>query len=155
MESKPGEEIEAKFDASIDIASFGCLAISTLTQTFYNLLASTSYEGLQKKFRTKLEQQERDMRMVYSQLRWNHLLLQMIEGCLDSPENRPSIREVLHQLEEARAELSDKHTDTNKLELLQVHQTQPSNQVSDLSYSERVLQVDLCFVRRMLSLRDS
>ena len=50
------------------------------------------------------------MRMIYRQLRENHPLLQMIEGCLDFPEDRPSICEVLRLLEEARAEVRDEQT---------------------------------------------
>ena len=34
------------------------------------------------------------MRMIYRQLREKHPLLQMIEGCLDFPEDRPRIRDV-------------------------------------------------------------
>ena len=58
------------------------------------------------------------MRMIHRQLREKHPLLQMIEGCLDFPEDRPSIGEVLCLLEEARAEVRDEQTDMNKLELL-------------------------------------
>ena len=73
------------------------------------------------------------MRMIYtnSQLRETHPLLQMIERCLDFPEDRPSIGEVLHQLEQARAEDRDEQTEMNKLELLQALQTQPRNQVRE------------------------
>ena len=67
--------------------------------------------------------------MIYSQLREKHPLLKIIEGCLDFPEDRPGIREVLRLLEEARAEVRDEQTDRNKLELLQALQTQPRNQV--------------------------
>ena len=73
--------------------------------------------------------------MIYNQLRENHPLLQMIERCLDFPEDRPSIREVLSLLEQARAEDTDKHTDMNKLELVQALHTQPSNQVSQYMHS--------------------
>ena len=133
MESKPGEENKdkkSKYDASIDIFSFGVVAIFTLCQTFpCDLLAPTYREGQQHKARTELERREGYMRMIYRQLREKHPLLQMIEGCLDFPEDRPSIREVLRLLEEARAEVRDEQTDMNKLELLRALQTQPGNQV--------------------------
>ncbi|CAI8014983.1 Probable tyrosine-protein kinase DDB_G0283397 [Geodia barretti] len=135
MESKLEEENEeekdkkSKYDASIDIFSFGVVAIFTLCQTFpCDLLAPTYREGRQHKARTELERRERYMRMIYRQLREKHPLLQMIEGCLDFPEDRPSIREVLRLLEEARAEVRDEQTDMNKLELLRALQTQPRNQ---------------------------
>ena len=152
MESKPAEKEEekdkkSKYDASIDIFSFGVVAIFTLCQTFpCDLLAPTYREGRQHKARTELERRERYMRMIYSQLREKHPLLQMIEGCLDFPEDRPSIREVLRLLEEARAEVRDEQTDMNKLELLRALQTcQPRNQVRDTVCCSQ-LQVDLCFL---------
>ena len=151
MESKPGEENKdkkSKYDASIDIFSFGVVAIFTLCQTFpCDLLAPNYREGRQHKARTELERRERYMRMIYGQLREKHPLVQMIEGCLDFPEDRPSIREVLRLLEEARAEVRDEQTDMNKLELLRALQTQPRNQVRDcVCCSERVLPVDLCLL---------
>ena len=145
MESKPAEKEEekdkkSKYDASIDIFSFGVLAIFTLCQTFpCDLLTPTYREGRQLKARTELERRERYMRR---QLREKHPLLQMIEGCLDFPEDRPSIREVLRLLEEARAEVRDEQTDMNKLELLRALQTcQPRNQVRDTVCCSQ-LQVD-------------
>ncbi|CAI8057174.1 Serine/threonine-protein kinase STY46 [Geodia barretti] len=151
MESKPGEENKdkkSKYDASIDIFSFGVVAIFTLCQTFpCDLLAPTYREGRQHKARTELERREEYMRMIYSQLRDKHPLLQMIEGCLEFPEDRPSIREVLRLLEEARAEVRDEQTDMNKLELLRALQTQPRNQMRNCVFcSERVLPLDLCLL---------
>ena len=152
MESKPAEKEEekdknSKYDASIDIFSFGVVAIFTLCQTFpCDLLAPNYREGRQHKARTELERRERYMRMIYRQLREKHPLLQMIEGCLDFPEDRPSIREVLRLLEEARAEVRDEQTDMNKLELLRALQTcQPRNQVRDTVCCSQ-LQVDLCLL---------
>ena len=152
MESKPAEKDEekdkkSKYDASIDIFSFGVVAIFTLCQTFpCDLLALTYREGRQHKARTELERRERYMRMIYRQLREKHPLLQMIEGCLDFPEDRPSIREVLRLLEEARAGVRDEQTDMNKLELLRALQTcQPRNQVRDTVCCSQ-LKVDLCLL---------
>ena len=152
MESKPTEKEEekdkkSKYDASIDIFSFGVVAIFTLCQTFpCDLLAHNYREGRQHKARTELERRERYMRMIYRQLREKHPLLQMIEGCLNFPEDRPSIREVLRLLEEARAEVRDEQTDMNKLELLRALQTcQPRNQVRDTVCCSQ-LQVDLCLL---------
>ena len=152
MESNPAEKEEekdkkSKYDASIDIFSFGVVAIFTLCQTFpCDLLAPTYREGRQHKARTELERRERYMRMIYRQLREKHPLLQMIEGCLDFPEDRPSIHEVLRLLEEARAVVRDEQTDMNKLELLRALQTcQPRNQVRDTVCCSQ-LQVELCLL---------
>ena len=124
---------KSKYDASIDVFSFGVVAIFTLSQTFpCNLLAPNYREGGRLLGRTELERRERYMRMIYSKLRENHPLLQMIERCLDFPENRPNIREVVHLLEQARAESRDEYMDMNKLELVQaLHETPPRNQVKN------------------------
>ena len=48
------------------------------------------------------------------------------------PEERPSIREVLRLLEEARDEVRHEQKDMSKLDLLQaLHQTQPRDQVQE------------------------
>ena len=80
------------------------------------------------------------MRMIYRQLHQNHPLLQMIEGCLDFPEDRLSIQEVLHLLEEARAEERDEQMEMNRLDLLCALQSQARNQVMDYCSIETVLQ---------------
>ena len=147
MESKPGEDNEeekdkkSKYDASIDVFSFGVVAIFTLCQTFPCDLLAHNYRDERRRIigRTELERRESYMRMIHRQLREKHPLLQMIEGCLDFPEDRPSIGEVLRLLEEARAEVRDEQTDMNKLELLRALQTQSRNQVGTVCCSERVL----------------
>ena len=138
MEDKPenerddDEKSKAKYGKSIDIFSFGVVAIFTLCQTFPNKLLAPNYrEGRQHKARTEVERRESYMRVIRRQLREKHPLLQMIKGCMDFPEDRPSIGEVLRLLEEARAEVRDEQTDMNKLELLRALQTQPRNQVRD------------------------
>ena len=136
LEDKPEASVEedevSRYDASIDIFSFGVVAIFTLSQTFpCKLLSPTYREGRQHKARTELERREHYMRMIYSQLREKHPLLQMIERCLDFPEDRPSIGEVVGVLEQARAEDRDEQTDMNKLELVRALQTQPRNQVRE------------------------
>ena len=142
MENKPGDENlpfaerdkKSKYNMGIDVFSFGVVAIFTLSQTFpCDLLASTYREDGRLLGRTELERREHYMRMIYSQLRENHPYLQMIERCLDFPENRPSIREVVHLLEQARAEDRDEQIDMNKLELVRALQTQTRNQVRESS----------------------
>ena len=135
LEDKPEQRKEeegktSKYDASIDVFSFGVVSVFTLCQTFpYQLLAPNFREDGRLIGRTELERQGHYMRMIYRQLREQHPLLQMIDWCLDFPEDRPSIGEVLHLLEQARAEDRDEQTEMNKLDLLHALQTQPRNQV--------------------------
>ena len=125
------EEQKAKYSASIDVFSFGVVAIFTLSQTFPCDLLAPTYRNERRDIvgRSELERRGEYMAMIYSHLREKHPLLQMIEGCLDFPEDRPSIHEVLNLLEQARAEIRDEQMDMNKLELLQALHSQPRNQV--------------------------
>ena len=126
------EEDSSKYDASIDIFSFGVVAIFTLSQTFpCNLLAPNYRENRRHIARTELQRRDKYMQKIYSQLHKNHPLIQMIKRCLGFPENRPDIREVLQMLEQARAEIRDEESDMNKLELVRALQSQPRNQVKD------------------------
>ena len=85
-----------KYDASVDIFSFGVVSTFTLSQIFpCNLLAPT-YRNEQRKIvgHSELERRAQYMEIICRQLRKNHPLLEMIEKCLDFPEDRPSIRGV-------------------------------------------------------------
>ena len=119
------EEYSSKYDVSIDIFSFGVVAIFTLSQTFPCNLQAPNYRENRKLIgRTELERRDQYMQKIYCQLRKGHPLIQMIEGCLDFPEDRPGIRDVLQLLEQARAEVTDEESDLNKLELVQALQSQ-------------------------------
>ena len=132
-EKDDDEKSKARYGKSIDIFSFGVVAIFTLCQTFPCKLLAPNYRDERRRIigRTELERRESYMRIICRQLREKHPLLQMIKGCLDFPEDRPSIGEVLRLLEEARAEVRDVQTDMNKLELLRALRTQPRNHVRD------------------------
>ena len=122
--SEEDKQERSKYDVSIDIFSFGVVSIFTLSQTFpCNLLAPNYRKGRQHIARTELERRDKYMRMIYSQLHKSHPLLQMIEGCLGFPEDRPSISEVLDLLVQARAEDRDEQVEMNKLELIQFLQS--------------------------------
>ena len=131
LETKSEEEEQrSKYDASIDVFSFGVVSIFTLSQTFpCNLLAPTYREGHRHIARTELERRNQYVQMIHSQSHKNHFLLQMIKRCLDFPEDRPDIHEVLLLLEQARMKERDEHTEMNKLELIRALHTQPRNQV--------------------------
>ena len=132
LEAKSEEEEQSsQYGASIDVFSFGVVSIFTLGQTFPCNLLAPNYRNEHRKIvgRSELERRDRYMQKIYGQLRKNHPLLQMIEQCLDFPEDRPSIHEVLHLLDQARAEERDEQMEMNKLELVRALQSQPRNQV--------------------------
>ena len=139
LENKPGDEKEAvmdqdkqsKYDASIDIFSFGVVAIFTLSQTFpCDLLDLTYREGRRLIARTELERREEYMKIIRSQLHTNHPLIRMIERCLGFPEDRQEVCEVLHLLQQLQAEGNDcPFVRMNKLELIQALQSHTDKEV--------------------------
>ena len=138
LEEKPAErndeeeeKTRCRYNASIDIFSFGVVAIFTLSQTFpCKLLAPTYREGDRLLGRTELERRDMYMRMIYTQLHENHPFLEMIRNCLDFPELRPNIHEIRHFIQQARDEVRNEQESMNKLELLQtLHNAQIRHQV--------------------------
>ena len=134
-------EQKSKYDASIDIFSFGVVTIFTIGEVFpcdplaHNYLDDVS--GMLVA-RTELQRRSEYMRSVNTQLRacgqlrGDHPLIQLIQQCLhNGPHKRPNIREVLHLLEEARAGIRDEESERNKGELVRALQNQPRNQVRD------------------------
>ena len=136
LEAKSNEEKErSKYDASIDIFSFGVVAIFTLSQTFPCNLLAPNYRDERRRIvgRSELERRNQYMQLIYSQLREHHPLLQMIERCLEFPEDRPGICEVLGLLEEGRGEERDDQIEMSKLELIRALHTLPRNQVRPIA----------------------
>ncbi|CAI8010873.1 Serine/threonine-protein kinase STY46 [Geodia barretti] len=153
LENKPGDneeqEKKSRYGPSVDVFSFGVVAMFTISQTFPCDLLAPIYRDERRQIvgRTELERRIEYMNMIYSQLRKKHPLIQMIEGCLDFPEDRPSIREVLRMLEEARAEVRDEPVDMNKLELMRALRTLPKSQ-EDLQTDVQELQQKLQIIAR-------
>ena len=85
------------------------------------------------------------------QLRGDHPLLRLIQQCLQNlPANRPSIRDVLRLLEEARAGIRDKESEKNKRELVRALQNHPRNQVRVHTIIWCELLSNFCFVLQNL-----
>ena len=133
-------EQKSKYDASIDIFSFGVVTIFTIGEVSpCNPLAPTHLdESGMLVARTELQRRSEYMRSVNTQLRAcgqlyeDHPLIQLIQQCLhNGPHKRPNIHEVLHMLEKARAGISDEENERNKEELVRALQNQPRNQVRD------------------------
>ena len=112
--SKPEK---SKYDASIDVFSFGVVTIFTIGEVFPCDPEAPTYtdetSGLLVA-RTELQRRSVYMREVNAylracgQLRGDHPLIRLIQQCLHNlPAKRPGIREVLHLLEEARAGTRD------------------------------------------------
>ena len=125
---------KSKYDASIDVFSLGVVTIFTISEVFPGDPLAYNYfdEGTGLLVaRTELQRRSEYMRHVNEwlrtcgQLREDHPLIQLIQGCLHNlPAKRPGIREVLCLLEEARAGARD-----NRWEEVQAALTQSRNQV--------------------------
>ena len=132
---------KSKYDVSIDIFSFGIVAIFTVGETFPCDPFAHNYFDEEKGIviaRTELERRSRYMQNVNTklracgQLRGDHPLIQLIQQCLhNSARKRPNISEVLGLLEEARAGIRDEESERNREELVRALQNHPRNQVSD------------------------
>ena len=129
----------SKYDASIDIFSFGVVTIFTIGETFPCDPLAPNYfnesSGLLVA-RTELQRRSGYMRNVNAQLRacgqlrGDHPLIRLIQQCLHNrPHKRPNIGGVLHLLDEARAGIRDEESERNRQELVRALQTQPRIQV--------------------------
>ena len=131
----------SKYNASIDIFSLGVVTIFTIGETFpCDPLAPNYFDedsGLLVA-RTELQRRSEYMGFVNTklcacgQLRADQPFIRLIQQCLhNGPDKRPSIQEVQHLLEEARACFGDGDSERNRHDMVQALQTQPRNQVSD------------------------
>ena len=129
----------SKYDASIDVFSFGIITIFTIGETFPCDPLEPNYTDEKSGLlvaRSELQRRSEYMADVNAQLRacgklrGDHPLIRLIQQCLhNGPHKRQHIREVLRLLEEARAGIRDEESERNKRELVRALQNQPRNQV--------------------------
>ena len=145
---------KSKYDASIDVFSLGVITIFTLGETFPCDPLAHNYTDEESGVliaRSELQRRSRYMDNVNRQLRpcgqlcGDHPLIRLIQQCLHNvPAKRPSIREVLHLIELARAGIRDDESERNKLELIRALQTQPRNHVRDRTLQSVVESINVC-----------
>lgn len=126
------------YDTSIDIFSFGVVAIFTLSQKFpCNIdTAVRVNEDDTLHARSEFERRQnyiKELQMKHSVIDKEHHLFKMIEGCLhNNPKKRLSSYEVLHMLEQARSEVKGEDLDSNTIqELVKLFQTKHIHQMRD------------------------
>ncbi len=114
----------AKYNATIDMFSFGHLTLYTLVQDFPYPTAPTrpdpSNPGMVIGL-TEVQRRSEQMEQLSRQLGGGrHPLVQLVTQCLhNDPRQRPSARQVLSQLEGMRAQIEDPYQHMSKLELIQ------------------------------------
>jgi len=120
----PPEALEPKprYDVTIDVFSFGSLALYTLTQIFPELKAPTYIDSDGNCVgRTEVERRIDYIQQIQQQLGHQHTIVQMIERCLhNSPRHRPTVNHILRLLEGARAQIPDRYGQMSRLEMEQV-----------------------------------
>ena len=115
-------EDESRYDMTIDVFSFGVIAIFVLTQRFPQKVLAQVYQDQKRRpaIRSELERRGEYMKQIYSQFRTDHPLVKMIKQCLGSfPNERPNIQQVVQLLDQARAEINDAECCMDRLHLVQ------------------------------------
>ena len=140
---------KSKYDTTIDVFSLGVVTIFTVGETFpCDPLAPTYIDEDSGVLiaRTELQRRSKYMQNIKTQLcacgqlRGDHPLIRLIQQCLNnSARKRPTIREVLDLLEEARASIRDKENERNKVEMVQALQNQPRKQVKVQVYTHHTV----------------
>ena len=120
---------KSKYDASIDVFSFGVITIFTISEVFpCDLLAPTYIDETSGLLvaRSELQRRSEYMKKVATLLDGDHPLIQLIQLCLHNlPAYRQDIRKVLHLLDEAISQNGESENN----ELVRALQTQPRVEV--------------------------
>ena len=114
-------EDESRYDVTIDVFSFGVLAIFALSQTFPRPLAAAYMDSRRVMVgRTELERRDSYIQQIRNELNDGHPLIKMIQKCLSNlPEERPKANGLFQFLEQGKAKISDDKFSESKLSLIQ------------------------------------
>ena len=116
-------EPEGTYDTKLDIFSFGNVALFSLTQAFPAPLKYPNYIDPTTRrcvARSEIERRFHYIQQMHEALGQEHILVRIIEQCLqDLPEDRPSIEEVIQQLEDSSAQLPSRCGEMTRLQLEQ------------------------------------
>ena len=131
----PAKAEKSKYDASIDVFSFGVITIFTLSERFpCDLLEPTYFDTRSGALtaRTELERRREYVQDVKERLLdggREHPLIRLIQQCLhNDPLKRPSARVLLHLLEEAKGcTRDDEESESKKRQLMQCATQNQSN----------------------------
>lgn len=97
----------ACYSSSIDMFSYGHLAMFTICQVFPNeLLKATYKKGSKRRARSEVQRRKVYIKMLYDNLGREHKIVQLIKECLD---DEPSPRPTAHQTRKILKELLSHH----------------------------------------------
>ena len=141
----PPEAIQsqAKYDFTIDMFSFGILALYATTEEFPGRLLPATYiqDNISKKLyaRSELERREAYIESLHQIIGQDHPLTQMIKQCLSNvPNERPNATEALASLNEMSKLLSNddiylKYRHATRLDLVKMIGSDPYDHKNVLS----------------------
>ena len=127
----PPEAIQsqAKYDFTIDMFSYGILALYTTTEEFPGKLLPATYVQCDKTLcaRSEIERREKYIKVLHQTMGEDHTLTKIIKRCLSNvPDERPSalqILECLNQISKSRDASNDiyhKYQHASKLDLIKM-----------------------------------
>ena len=93
--------LHSRYSTSLDIFSFGNLALFTLTQQFPNLLAATYNDPMSDKVigRTEIERRSNEFQLADSLLGLNSPVVELARSCLQNRQtSRPTASQLVQQL---------------------------------------------------------
>ena len=94
-------EVPAQFSDAVDVFSFGCVTISTLTHQWPELGPAKHREG--GKLLAPTEYQRREHYLALFTVREKEMFLRLIEQCLqEDPSSRPSSGTMVEELDRIR-----------------------------------------------------
>ena len=135
----------SKYNATIDVFSFGHLTLFTLTQEFPDVKAATITDPATGRInaRSEVKRRSESFEQVYHELGREHPLVCLAEQCLHNlPSRRPPIAEVLERLEAVGESIRDHYSLLNKLEMVKLlwrHQEEQKRQQQQLASLEAQL----------------
>ena len=118
----PPEAFDSTYGPSLDMFSFGHLALFTAIQLFpQNLLAPTYCDPQtnEVKARKELERRVKYIDNLHATFKeQKHPLIKLIKGCLDNvASKRPTAKQILDRLGEMRATIHDPYHQLNRVQL--------------------------------------
>ena len=135
---------QARYDSTIDMFSYGHLALYTIIQEFpRDLLPATYMEESKRQLcaRSEIERREKYITALHQKMGKRHLLTNIVERCLDNlSDERPSALQVLENLEELTKTISCSQDDfyrnyqhTSKLDLVKMLDGAHKNQTESVA----------------------
>ena len=96
-------QYQAKYDSSIDMFSYGHLALYTAIQQFPKDILPPTFKNEVTKLlsaRSEIQRREKYMLILHQKMGDGHLMTQIVKRCLNNePDERPSALQVLENLE--------------------------------------------------------